>query len=77
MSVHPGVTPSVKSVIPNKKFSGMHNDIWKLCDVHTNCEKSSLNLDLLPMSTNQGGTRSPTKDQHISGQGFVLVWQQI
>ena len=25
-SVHPGVTPSVKSVTPKKKFFGTHND---------------------------------------------------
>lgn len=66
-SVHREVTPSVKSVTPKKKFFGTHNDIWRLRDVHTNCEISSLNLDLLPVSTNQG---APTKDkiysQHIS-----------
>lgn len=68
MSVHPGVTPSVKAVTPNKKFSGDHSDTNSLTNY---CERSSLKLDLLPMSTNQGATTSPTKDkiysQHISG----------
>ena len=84
MSVHPGVTPSVKAVTPNKKFSGAHSDIWRLRDVHTNyCEKSSLKLDLLPMSTNQGATTSPTRIKFTRNiylgvcQGFVLARQQI
>ena len=38
-SVHPGVTPSVKSVTPKKKFFGTHNDIWRLHDVHTKWDK--------------------------------------
>ena len=77
MSVHPGVTPSVKSVTPNKKFSGAHNDIWRLRDEHTNCERSSLNLDLLPVSTNQGATTSPTKDKIYSQHISTYIWSGV